>query len=61
MEYTSSKDMVADGLTKALQRPKWAGFLEQLGLVAITDQLDRRKHGFNDGVVEERLALLNDE
>ena len=33
VEYIASTDMVADGFTKVLPANKWAGFLNQLGLV----------------------------
>jgi hypothetical protein len=62
VEYTPSKDMVADGLTKALQQPKWDEFLKQLGLVAIAKQLDkRRQNELVDKDIDERLALLEDD
>ena len=33
VEYVPSDNMIADGFTKALPANKWAGFLDQLGLV----------------------------
>ena len=33
VEYIPSDNMIADGFTKSLPINKWAGFLDQLGLV----------------------------
>ena len=43
VEYTPLSDMVADGLTKALQKGAWSRFLLQLGLVDVIRHLDERK------------------
>jgi hypothetical protein len=39
VEYTPSQDMLADGLTKALQNNAFDAFVQQLGLVDITEKL----------------------
>jgi hypothetical protein len=43
VEYTPSGDMIADGLTKALQSGKFETFRTQLGLVDVTDRLKERR------------------
>jgi hypothetical protein len=40
VEYTPSKDMLADGFTKALQNNAFRAFIKQLGLVDITEKLN---------------------
>ena len=40
--YTSTAEMMADGLTKSLQQPKFEEFIQQLGLVDISAKL--RQH-----------------
>ena len=42
VEYTPSKEMIADGLTKSLQASAFDDFVEQLGLVDISDRLEAR-------------------
>ena len=42
VDYTPSTELVADGLTKALQGEKFKTFRSQLGLVDITDLLGQR-------------------
>ena len=42
MTYTSTAEMMADGLTKSLQQPKFEEFIQQLGLVDISAKL--RQH-----------------
>jgi hypothetical protein len=39
VDYTPSKDTLADGLTKALQNNAFNAFVKQLGLVDITKKL----------------------
>jgi hypothetical protein len=39
VDYTPSKDILADGLTKALQNNAFNAFVKQLGLVDITEKL----------------------
>jgi hypothetical protein len=40
VEYTPSKDMLADGFTKVLQNNAFRAFIQQLGLVDITEKLN---------------------
>ena len=42
VEYTPSKEMIADGLTKSLQASAFDDFVGQLGLVDISDRLESR-------------------
>ena len=42
VEYTPSKEMIADGLTKSLQASAFDDFVGQLGLVDISDRLEAR-------------------
>ena len=42
VEYTPSKEMIADGLTKPLQAGAFEDFVEQIGLVDISDRLEAR-------------------
>ena len=41
--YTPSSALMADGLTKALQGPKFKEFISQLNLVDIHERLERRR------------------
>ena len=41
--YTQSSEMIADGLTKALPGNKWSKFLDQLGLVNVAEDLNRKE------------------
>ena len=41
--YTPSALLMADGLTKALQGPKFKEFIQQIGLVDIRERLERRR------------------
>ena len=41
--YTLSSALMADGLTKALQGPKFKEFVSQLNLVDIHKRLERRR------------------
>ena len=43
VEHTPSAELMADGLTKALQGPKFASFRSQLNLVDITEKLESRR------------------
>jgi len=43
VEYTKTTDMLADGLTKALQGDKFVAFKRQLGLTDIRSELEARK------------------
>jgi hypothetical protein len=40
VEYTPSKDMLADGFTKVLQNNAFRVFIQQIGLVDITEKLN---------------------
>ena len=40
--YTPSAEIMADGLTKALQGTAFKAFVEQIGLVDVKDQLEER-------------------
>jgi hypothetical protein len=42
VEYTPSQEMLADGLTKALQNNAFDAFVQQLGLVDVTEKLGHR-------------------
>ena len=52
VQYVPSSEMLADGFTKVLPANKWAGFLEQLGLVVqdgvatvvVDTQLEEMQH-----------------
>jgi len=56
VEYTPSSDMMADGLTKALQKGGWSHFLAQLGLVDVNTQLEARKQEESREIeLEERI------
>ena len=41
--YTPSSALMADGLTKALQGPKFKEFIKQLNLVDIQERLEKRR------------------
>ena len=41
--YTSTDDMIVDGLTKSLTSQKHVNFVTQIGLVDIKDELGRRR------------------
>ncbi|XP_044715969.1 reverse transcriptase (RNA-dependent DNA polymerase) domain-containing protein [Hirsutella rhossiliensis] len=43
VKYTPSAEMMADGLTKALQGPKFQAFVNQIGLHDISDRLASRE------------------
>ena len=50
--------MMADGLTKALQKGGWSYFLAQLGLVDVNTQLEVRKQEESREIkLEERIPL----
>ena len=55
VEYTLSQDILADGLTKALQNNAFEIFIRQLGLIDITQKLDQRKQELQELDVEEYL------
>jgi hypothetical protein len=43
IEYAASRNMMADGLTKALPIGKRSGFVDQLGLMDMKEMLELRK------------------
>ena len=55
VEYTLSQDMLADGLTKALQNNTFERFICQLGLIDITQKLDQRRQELQELEVDEYL------
>jgi len=58
VEFTPSGDMIADGLTKALQGSKFETFRHQIGLVDISNRLDeRRAKEFTEEEDLERLVF----
>jgi len=58
VEFTPSGDMIADGLTKALQGLKFETFRHQIGLVDISNRLDeRRAKEFTEEEDLERLVF----
>ncbi|RYP87917.1 hypothetical protein DL769_000369 [Monosporascus sp. CRB-8-3] len=59
VDYTPTGDMLADGLTKALSREPFRHFREQLGLVDITEALERRRNTLRV-ISEEELADQED-
>ncbi|RYP68913.1 hypothetical protein DL771_006402 [Monosporascus sp. 5C6A] len=59
VDYTSTSDMLADGLTKALSREPFRHFREQLGLVDITEALDLRRKTLR-AISDEELADQED-
>ena len=58
VDHVGTKDMLADGLTKALSRQQFGGFREQLGLVNIEQRLVERTVR---KVTQEDLETLEDE
>lgn len=56
VEYASSTEMIADGLTKALAGPQWKRFLDQLGVVSIKKQL-KIQQGDLDQLIRKFDAL----
>ena len=58
VDHVGTKDMLADGLTKALSRQQFGGFREQLGLVNIEQKLVERTVR---KVTHEDLETLQDE
>ncbi|RYP43571.1 hypothetical protein DL768_009862 [Monosporascus sp. mg162] len=59
VDYTPTGDMLADGLTKALLREPFRHFREQLGLVDVTEALNRRRNNLRV-ISEEELADQED-
>ena len=55
VEYTLSQDILADGLTKALQNNAFEIFVHQLELIDITQKLDQRNQELQELDVEEYL------
>ena len=53
--YTPSNELMADGLTKPLQSTKFKAFIDQIGLVDITEQLEQR------GLLDMTTEDLEDE
>ncbi len=45
--YTLSEQIIADSLTKALQGPKFKGFIQQIGLVKIKERLAEHAEAVN--------------
>jgi hypothetical protein len=42
-QWTATKEMIADGLTKALPKQRFQSFVNMIGMVDIKEQLDREK------------------
>jgi hypothetical protein len=42
-EWTPTKEMIADGLTKALGRQKFGNFVRMIGMVDISERLDAER------------------
>lgn len=57
VEYTPSAEMIADGLTKALPKPKWAAFLKQIGLEDI--QSRQTQGNFTENPILDRLEAMH--
>ena len=53
--YTPSNELMADGLTKPLQGTMFKAFIDQIGLVDITEQLEQR------GLLDMTAEDLEDE
>jgi hypothetical protein len=59
--YTPSALLMADGLTKALQGPKFKEFIQQIGLVDIRERLERRcTEEFSQEDLEARIQKAFD-
>ena len=59
--YTPSALLMADGLTKALQGPKFKEFIQQIGLVDIRERLERRRtEEFSQEDLEARIQKAFD-
>lgn len=55
--YTPSSEMPADRLTKSLPASQWKGFLKQLGLTDVSDQLSDRK--IDDMDIKQKFEALD--
>jgi len=58
--YTPSALLMADGLTKALQGPKFKEFISQLGMVDIQERLERRRREEKDYSQEDLEARIQE-
>ncbi|KAF6518369.1 hypothetical protein HZS61_002447 [Fusarium oxysporum f. sp. conglutinans] len=59
VEYRPTTDMIADGLTKALTRTTFRKFVNHIGLVDISDQLDNRHtRALNEEDLQHRIGAL---
>jgi CxxC motif-containing protein (DUF1111 family) len=57
VNYTPTRSMLADGLTKALSKEKFNEFCQQIGLVGLTDQFQSRKQSELPEINEEDLEI----
>lgn len=64
IEYTPTTDMIADGLTKALNKPAFQQFARQIGLFDVSSHLETRRLDELDEemLLDEmaKLEILND-
>jgi hypothetical protein len=59
VEYRQTTDMIADGLTKAMNHGQLQKFVKQIGLTDITEHLmNRRLQNLGEDEISERLARL---
>jgi hypothetical protein len=58
--YTPSALLMADGLTKALQGPKFKEFILQIGLVDIRERLESRRSMEKDYSQEDLEARIQE-
>ena len=58
--HTPSALLMADGLTKALQGPKFKEFISQLGMVDIQERLERRRREEKDYSQEDLEARIQE-
>jgi hypothetical protein len=42
-QWTATKEMIADGLTKALPKQRFQSFVNMIGMVDIKEQLNKEK------------------
>jgi CxxC motif-containing protein (DUF1111 family) len=59
VDYTPTRSMLADGLTKALSKDKFNEFCQQIGLIDITNQLQSREQSELPEIQEEDLEIKN--
>ena len=62
VEHTPSAELMADGLTKALQGPKFSKFREQLNLIDISSTLQQRRppEVTPEEVIEQTERLMDE-